>query len=54
LQQIYGGWCKEDPPTIKQLPVEANVLELLAKKGCNGSATELERAIGDLSLIRFY
>ncbi len=54
LQQIYDGWQKEDPPTTKQLPVEANVPELLAKKGCNGSATELERAIGDLSLIAFY
>ncbi len=54
LQQIYNGWCKEDPPTTKQLPVEANVLELLAEKGCGGSVTELERAIGDLSLIAFY
>ncbi len=34
--------------------MEADVPELLAKKGRNGSATELERAIGDLSLIAFY
>jgi hypothetical protein len=54
LQQIYDGWQKEDPPTTKQLPVEANVPELLAEKGCNRSATELERAIGYLSLIAFY
>ncbi len=54
LSQIYDRWHKEDPPTTKQLPVEADVPELLAEKGCNGSATELERAIGDLSLIAFY
>jgi hypothetical protein len=54
LSQIYDGWCKEDPQTTKQLPVEADIPELLADKGRNGSATELERAIGDLSLINFY
>jgi hypothetical protein len=54
LQQICNGWQKEDPPMTKQLPVEANISELLAKKGLNGSVTELERAIGDLSLIVFY
>jgi hypothetical protein len=54
LQQIYDGWQKEDPPTTKQLPVEANDPELLAKKGRDGSASELKRAIGDLSLIAFY
>jgi hypothetical protein len=54
LSQIYDGWRKEDPPTTQQLPVKADVPELLAKNGCDGSATELERAIGDLSLIAFY
>jgi hypothetical protein len=54
LQQIYNGWHKEDPPTTKQLPVEANVPKLLAERGHEGSATKLERAIGDLSLIAFY
>ncbi len=38
----------------KQLPVEFNVPELLAKKGCNRSVMELKKAIGDLSLITFY
>ncbi len=51
---MYDGWRKEDPPTTKQLPVEAEVPELLAKKGRNGAATELEWAVGDLSLIAFY
>jgi hypothetical protein len=34
--------------------VEADVPELLAEKGRSGSATELKRAVGDLSLIDFY
>jgi hypothetical protein len=54
LSQIYNGWRKEDPPTTKQLPVEADVPKLLATRGRNGNASELERAIGDLSLIAFY
>jgi hypothetical protein len=33
LSQVYDGWRKEDPPTTKQLPVEADVPELLAKRG---------------------
>jgi hypothetical protein len=54
LQKKYNGWGKEDPPTTKQLQVEADDPKLQAKKGCGSSATELKRAIGDLSLITFY
>jgi len=54
LSQILDGWRKEDPPTTKQLPVEADVPELLAETGRDGSATALDRAIGDLTLIAFY
>ncbi len=36
LSQIYNRWPKEDPPTSKQLPVEADVPELLAEKGNQG------------------
>jgi hypothetical protein len=54
LQQIYDGWCKEDPPMTNQLSVEAHIPELLAEKGHEGSAMKLERAIGDLSLVAFY
>ncbi len=54
LSQIYDGWRKEDPPTTKQLPVKANVPELLAKTGCGSNTTKLERAAGNLSLIAFY
>ncbi len=38
----------------KQLPVEADVLELLVNWGLRASTTELDRAIGDLTLIAFY
>ncbi len=54
LSQIHDGWQKEDPPTTKQLPVEADVPELLAEKGRDGNTTELERAVGDLAIIAFY
>jgi hypothetical protein len=54
LSQIYNGWRKEDPPTTKQLPVKADVPELLTEKGRDGNTTELEWAVSNLSLIAFY
>ena len=54
LQQILDGWCKGDPPTKKQLPVEADVPEYLVGLGRAMTATELDRAVGDLVLIAFY
>ncbi len=54
LSQIFDGWRKEDPPTSKQLPVEADVPELLVERGRDRSATPLDQAIGDLALIAFY
>ena len=54
IAQTLDGWCKEDPPTTKQLPVEADVPKLLAERGHTGDTTELNRAIGDLTLIAFY
>jgi hypothetical protein len=51
---MYDGWRKKDPATTKQLPVEADVPELLADRGRGASATEQERAVGDLTLIAFY
>ena len=54
LQQMYDGWRKEDPATTKQLPIEADVPELLAERGRRPSATERDRAVGDLTLIAFY
>jgi hypothetical protein len=54
LQQIYDGWLKEDPPTTKQPPVETDIPELLIEQGQSALATELDQAIGDLTLIAFY
>jgi len=54
LSQTFDGWQKEDPPTTKQLPLEAEVPELLAERGRDGAANSLDQAIGDLTLIAFY
>ncbi len=54
LQQTYHGWKKKDPAMTKQLPVEADVPELLADRGRRALATEQDRAVGDLTLIAFY
>ena len=43
-----------DPPTTKQLPVEADVPEYLVQLGLDPEARELDRAIGDLTMIVFY
>ncbi len=54
LSQIFDGWRKEDPPTTKQLPIEANVPKLLVERGRDRSATPPDQAIRDLALIAFY
>ena len=54
LQQMYDGWRKEDPPTTKQLPVEADVPEYLATEATRSSGSELDKTIGDLVLVAFY
>ena len=54
LAQIFDGWRKEDPPTTKQLPVEADVPELLAERGRKNNATQLDKAIGELTIIALY
>jgi hypothetical protein len=54
LQQMLDGFRKADPPTTKQLPVEADVPEYLVQLGLDPEARELDRAIGDLAMIAFY
>ena len=48
------GMRKQDPPTMKKLPVEADVPEFLAEAGRSKNATEKERAIGDWGLVAYY
>ena len=54
LTQILDGWKKEDPPTLKKLPVEVDIPEYIATSGNTITSTEMERAVGDLVLIAFY
>ena len=54
LQQMLDGFCKADPPTTKQLPVEVDVPEYLVTLGEDTQACELDPAIGDLVMIAFY
>ena len=54
LQQMLDGFRKADPPTTKQLPVEADVPEYLVNLGQGPDARELDRAVGDLTMIAFY
>ena len=54
LSQMFAGWKKADPPTIKKLPVAIDVPELVSKVGMAHNANELDKAIGDLVLIAFY
>lgn len=51
---MFEGMRKDDPATTKQLPVEADVPELLVKRGLRPGATELERAVGDWATNAFY
>ncbi len=54
LQVVLNGYRKEDPATIKKLPVQSDVPELLVTTAYNGMGTEMEKAAADLILIAFY
>jgi hypothetical protein len=54
LQQMLDGFRKADPPTTKQLPVEADVPEFLVQLRLSTEARKLDRAIGNLTMIAFY
>ena len=54
IQQMLNGWAKAYPPTLKQLPVEADIPEYIASLGRMPMASALDQAIGDLSLVTFY
>jgi hypothetical protein len=51
---MLDGFRKFDPPTTKQLPVEADVQEFLVQLGLSPEARELDWAIDDLTMIAFY
>jgi hypothetical protein len=54
LQELLDGYCREDPPTKKKLPVEVDVPELLFNMGYSPSGTTPGQVVGDLTLIAFY
>ena len=54
LQQMLNCFRKADPPTTKQLAVEADVPEFLVQLGLSPEARELDHAIGDLTKMAFY
>jgi hypothetical protein len=51
---MLDGFRKDDPPTKKQLPVEADVPEFLVSLCLASEACELDWSIGDLTMITFY
>jgi len=51
---MLDGFRKADPPTTKKLPVEVDVPEFLVQLGLSPEARELDRALGDLTMIMFY
>ncbi len=54
LAQMMDGWRKEDPPTIKKLPVGIDIPEYISLCSLRPLATEHDRAAADLILIAFY
>jgi hypothetical protein len=45
---------KNDSPTQKKLPVEADIPELLVEMGYGKTGSTLAQVVGNLSLITFY
>ena len=54
IQEILDDWAKVDTLTVKKLPVEVDVPELLAAAAFVSTDNELIKAVGDLALIAFY
>ncbi len=54
ISQMIYGMSKENPPTMKKLPVEVDVPEYIAKAGRDQVASPLTVVVGDLTFIAFY
>jgi hypothetical protein len=54
LAEMLTGWAKDDPATVKKMPVEADVPEFMAEQGYRKGGSQLSRAVGDCALIAFY
>jgi hypothetical protein len=51
---MIEGYGKQDPATIKKLPVQSDVPELLVTMAYHGGGTEKDKAAADLTMIAFY
>ena len=54
IHEMLNGWTKEDPPTVKKLPVEVDAPEILVAAAFVCNASEVTKVTGDLLLIAFY
>ena len=54
IQEMLDGWRKIDPPTTKELPVEADVPEFLVNLAMSTRASQCDKATADLTMIAFY
>jgi hypothetical protein len=54
LQIMLDGYEKEDPATVKKLPVQADVPELLVATAYYGTGMAKDKATADLTMIAFY
>ena len=51
---MIDGSAKEDPSTMKKLPVEFDGPELIGEVSRRSGASELDKAVVDSALIGFY
>jgi hypothetical protein len=51
---MLDGYCKADPPTVKKLPVQSDIPELLVTNVYSGNKTQKSKATADLTMISFY
>ncbi len=54
LAQMLSGFCNNDPPTIKKLPVEIDIPECIALCSLRPTATVRDQVTTDLILVAFY
>ena len=54
LAQMLDGMRKDDPATVKKLPVEVDIPEYLSIESLRPGASEQEKAVADLTLIAYY
>ncbi len=54
IAQMLAGFRNKDPPTVKKLPIEADIPEYIALCSLRPTTTEHNRATADLILIAFY